>query len=172
MKARRWRRRGHQQEADLNVTAFLNLMVILVPFLLVTAVFSRVAIIELMLPAPGDPALASAERELRLEITIRADRLEVANAGGTPVLIPRREADYNYKSLADVLKSLKAEFPEQTDATILLEPEIPYEVLVQVMDATMTASIVQPGSVTRIELFPAVSIGDAPPRAADRDGGA
>ncbi len=164
MKARRWRRRRHQQEVDLNVTAFLNLMVILVPFLLVTAVFSRVAIIELALPAPGDPALSPAEHTLRLEITIRADRLEVANAGGEPVLIPRRTEGYNYKSLSDVLKSLKAEFPEQTDATILLEADIPYEVLVQVMDATMTGHVVQPGAVTRVELFPALSIGDAPPR--------
>lgn len=164
MKVGSRRRRRHQQEVELNVTAFLNLMVILVPFLLVTAVFSRVAIIELALPGLGDPTLPAAERELRLEITIRSDRLEVANAGGTPVLIPRRDDGYNYKTLSDVLKTLKAEFPEQTEATILLEPEIPYDVLVQVMDATMIGSLVHPGTVTQVDLFPAVSIGDAPPR--------
>jgi biopolymer transport protein ExbD len=48
------RRGGHRRHnhdtAELNITAFMNLMVILVPFLLITAVFSRLAILELNLP--------------------------------------------------------------------------------------------------------------------------
>ena len=36
---------------ELNITAFMNLMVILVPFLLITAVFSRITVLELNLPA-------------------------------------------------------------------------------------------------------------------------
>lgn len=165
MKARRWRRRGrHQSPQELNITAFLNLMVILVPFLLVTAVFSRIAIIGLGLPSQGEAAMAD-ESGLRLEITIRSDRFEVADRGGAPIVIPRRDGEYNYKSLADVLKAIKAEFPRQTDATILLEPDIAYEVLVQVMDTAMIGTVVQPGSVSRVELFPGISIGDAPPLA-------
>jgi biopolymer transport protein ExbD len=51
------RRGGHRRHnhdtAELNITAFMNLMVILVPFLLITAVFSRLAILELNLPGRG-----------------------------------------------------------------------------------------------------------------------
>ena len=42
--------RSNVDTAELNITAFMNLMVILVPFLLITAVFSRLAVIELYLP--------------------------------------------------------------------------------------------------------------------------
>ncbi|MEM7805474.1 MAG: biopolymer transporter ExbD, partial [Pseudomonadota bacterium] len=48
-----YRRRGGRRSleaTELNITAFMNLMVILVPFLLITAVFSRLAILELNLP--------------------------------------------------------------------------------------------------------------------------
>ena len=43
---RKGRRSTNEDTAELNITAFLNLMVILVPFLLITAVFSRLAILE------------------------------------------------------------------------------------------------------------------------------
>jgi biopolymer transport protein ExbD len=52
MKSRRLRTRRSKDPADLDITAFMNLMVVLVPFLLITAVFSRLAVLELNLPAP------------------------------------------------------------------------------------------------------------------------
>ena len=39
-------RRRHKEAPELEMTTFLNLMVVLVPFLLITAVFSRIAISE------------------------------------------------------------------------------------------------------------------------------
>ncbi len=44
-------RRLRKHPAQLDITAFLNMIVVLVPFLLSTAVFSRLAILELSLPA-------------------------------------------------------------------------------------------------------------------------
>ena len=45
------RRRLRKQGAHLEITAFINLIVVLVPFLLSTAVFSRLAVLDLNLPA-------------------------------------------------------------------------------------------------------------------------
>ena len=47
MRSRRIRRHA----AELDVTAFINLIVVLVPFLLSTAVFTRLSVIDLSLPA-------------------------------------------------------------------------------------------------------------------------
>ena len=44
-------RRIRKHTAELDVTAFINLIVVLVPFLLSTAVFTRLSVIELSLPA-------------------------------------------------------------------------------------------------------------------------
>ena len=43
-------RRLRKHPAGLDITAFMNMIVVLVPFLLTTAVFSRLAVLELTLP--------------------------------------------------------------------------------------------------------------------------
>ena len=52
--SRHWRKHHRREAVELNITAFMNLMVILVPFLLITAVFSQVAILDLNLPSSTD----------------------------------------------------------------------------------------------------------------------
>ncbi|MGW8368131.1 MAG: ExbD/TolR family protein [Gammaproteobacteria bacterium] len=158
----RSRRHRHREVAELNITAFMNLMVILVPFLLITAVFSRMAILELNLPgsssAPGEPP-----RDLQLEITVRADALEVGDrSAGNLTRFEMKDGDYDYPGLSEYLQQVKARFPEKLDATILLEPEVSYDILVQVMDTVRVADVVQAANVVKAELFPEIAIGDAP----------
>lgn len=147
---------------QLDITPFLNLMVALVPFLLVTAVFSRVAILELNLPSTQQVE-ASEEKQI-IEIIIREDRLELSD--GHKVLSSYIKSDeaYDLDGLARALESLKEKFPQKTDASILLERRIQYDHLVSVMD---TVRARQPeeneeGDARRKVLFPDISIGDAP----------
>lgn len=157
---RSWRRRRHTAPAEMNITAFMNLMVILVPFLLITAVFSRVAVLELALPA-GEEAAASPQEPLQLRVTVREDRIEIAGLGSS-LILDAEGGGYALDNLSGALKRLKARYPDETDAAILLEPDIPYEALVQVMDTVRAFPIVRAGSVEHAELFPDISIGDAP----------
>lgn len=164
----RSRRRLTKQPGDMNITAFMNLMVILVPFLLITAVFTRMTILELNLP-PASAAGNETKQELQLEIAIRRDALEVGDRhSGLIKRIDNGSRGYDYKMLSEVMKQVKARFPDKLNATILSEPETSYDVLVQVMDAVRVAEAVQAGSVTQVELFPDVSIGDAPVSGADQ----
>ncbi len=160
----RWRQHRHHDAAEMNITAFMNLMVILVPFLLITAVFSRIAILELALPTDSGAAPGE-EQSLQLEIIVRSDRIEVADRGAPLVTIARQAADYDLAALSRILKQAKALVPDKTDATILLEPDVPYDDLIQVMDTVRAAPMVSAGSVVQAELFPDISIGDAPPPA-------
>jgi biopolymer transport protein ExbD len=157
-----WRKRRRHEVAELNITAFMNLMVILVPFLLITAVFSRLAILELNLPSEGQQAESEPET-LQLEVIIRADRIEVGGRGqGLMTGLPQINGDYDYAGLTEYLQRIKASFPDKTDATILLEADVPYEVLVQVMDAVRVYEAERAGDRVQAELFPEISIGDAP----------
>ena len=157
---RRRRRHVHPPE-EMNITAFMNLMVILVPFLLITAVFSRVAILELTLPAES-VATEPPEQELQLEITVRSDHIEIADAGGAPIVISNKSGGYDFKSLAAALRQVKARFPEHTAVTLLLEQDISYDTLVQVMDTVRVSRDIQAATVVKTDLFPDISIGDAP----------
>ncbi len=51
---------------------------------------------------------------------------------------------------------------DKTDVSILLESDISYDTLVQVMDRVRVAEIVEEEGVVRMDLFPDISIGDAP----------
>jgi len=159
---RGWASRRNKEAAELNITTFMNLMVILVPFLLITAVFSRLAVVELDLPlatsAPTDePPKFTLEVIVRDEFIVVGDR----NRGGLKQL-PKIDGEYDYAGLTEYLKRVKATFPDKLDAALLLEPDIEYDVLVQVIDATRSYPEVQAAELVRAELFPEVSIGDAP----------
>jgi biopolymer transport protein ExbD len=159
---RRLRRSRRPESTDINITAFMNLMVILVPFLLITAVFSRITILELDLPAAGDPALAATER-FELEVIVRADRIEVGDRnGGLFQQIPATESGNDYEQLSLLLQQIKARYPDKLDATLLLEADIPYDKVVQAMDSIRVAQVLQEGELRSAELFPEISIGDAP----------
>ena len=163
MKARRGGRRRNTETAELNITAFMNLMVILVPFLLITAVFSRLAILELNLPGSSSEPAEEQELVFQLEVIVREDRIEVGDRNlGALGVYPVGVDGYDFGALSDKLAELKAKYPEKTDASILLEADIPYDTLVQVMDRVRVAENVVNDAVERTELFPEISIGDAP----------
>ena len=162
------RRRGggrhhNDDTAELNITAFMNLMVILVPFLLITAVFSRLAILELNLPGSSTEPVDPQEQTFQLEVIVRADKIEVGDRNqGLLGRYPNTEDGYDYAAVESKLVELKEKYPEKTDASILLEQDIEYNTLVQVMDMVRVAETVEDDSVVRSDLFPDISIGDAP----------
>jgi biopolymer transport protein ExbD len=159
-------RRLHKRPAALEITAFLNLIVVLVPFLLSTAVFSRLAVLQLTLPAQST-SMAGLTEDLKLEVVIRPDALEVGDQrGGLIQRIANTPAgDIDAPALSQLMEQIKGRFPDKTDAAVLAEPNTSYNVLVQVMDAVRAGHLAQGGALVRGELFPDISIGDAPVRA-------
>lgn len=148
---------------ELNITAFMNLMVILVPFLLITAVFSRMAILELNLPGSSTEPVDVQEQVFQLEIIVRVDKIEIGDRNqGLLGVYPRTDDGYDYAAVSKKLLQLKRRYPGKTDAAILLEQDIAYDTLVQMMDIVRVAETVVGLSVVRSELFPDISIGDAP----------
>jgi biopolymer transport protein ExbD len=141
----------------------MNLMVILVPFLLITAVFSRLAILELNLPGSSTEPANPQELVFQLEVIVREGRIEVGDRNiGALGVYPNTAAGYDYEALSAKLSEIKRSYPEKTDAAILLESDIPYDTLVQVMDRVRVEEKVKDRKVVRNDLFPDISIGDAP----------
>ena len=66
------------------------------------------------------------------------------------------------QQVSDMLQQIKARFPDKLDVTLLLESDIPYERLVEMMDTLRVAQVQQEDEIVTAELFPAISIGDAP----------
>ena len=148
---------------EIDVTTFLNLMVVLVPFLLITAVFSRLTIVELNLPsAAGGPT--NNEDSFRVEVIVREEGMEISNGSATIASLPKKDDEYDFDSLSDLIVELKREYPDHEAASVLMEAHIPYEHLIQVMDI-VRAIEVPTGVEDEVELFALfteISVGDAP----------
>ena len=148
---------------ELDITTFLNLMVVLVPFLLITAVFSRLTIVELSLPSSSGGG-ASTEQGFHVEVIVREPGIEITNGRDVIASIPNRDNDFDLQTLSEYLRDLKDEYPEQNAASVLMEPQIPYDYLIQVMDVVRAAEIetATEGQFELVELFADISVGDAP----------
>jgi biopolymer transport protein ExbD len=147
---------------ELDITAFMNLIVVLVPFLLTSAVFSRLAVLELSLPAQSS-SFSNLKGDLQLEVTIRRNALEVGDrVAGLVRRIENTDKGHDFAALSQLIQQLKARFPEKLEASILAEPDTSYNILVQTMDAVRAAKVVQGNTLTTQELFPEISVGDAP----------
>lgn len=161
------RRHQHKKQGqiaqELDITTFLNLMVVLIPFLLISAVFSRLAIMELSVPTRSGGAAINTP-DFAIEVIVRKSGLEIANGRSVEAMIPLEDGEYNIEMLSEMLIRLKAQSPEKEDATILLEPDIEYDYLIQVMDTVRGGRIkADDGEETQdVVLFPEISIGDAP----------
>jgi biopolymer transport protein ExbD len=157
-------RSRHKEQDEMNITAFMNLMVVLVPFLLITAVFTHLSIIELHLPSLGDSSQNKKDKpEFNLQVTIRDNALILSDTQNRVIRkIDKTGKVFDYKLLNSTLQQVKARFPDKTNVTILAEANTEYNTLVQVMDSVRMYSAVLDGKVVQAELFPDISIGDAP----------
>ena len=168
LRRRRGGRRQNDETAELNITAFMNLMVILVPFLLITAVFSRLAILELNLPGSSTEPVEPQDQVFQLEVIVRSDKIEVADRNqGLLGSYPNGIDGYDFDAVSEKLAQLKKRYPDKTDASILLEQEIAYDTLVQIMDTVRLSVDIESDAddeqtLVRSDLFPDISIGDAP----------
>ncbi len=169
------KRRLRNQEADLDITSFMNLMIILVPVLLMSMVFSHVTVLDLKLPdLSSDPEQAQQDlKNETLELIIFPDELLVNFPAGVPVKrLPKIEDEatgdlvYDFKLLSDTLQEVKRillnKNVDKDDILILSQPDTDYQTIVKAMDTARSFKAVQAASVVDAELFPVISLGDAP----------
>lgn len=169
-------RRTYKAEADLDITAFMNLMIVLVPVLLLGMVFSQITVVEVSLPDSAIVGQTGEEKNYSLELVVRNNRLEVNYPAGIRVkTIPRdAEGQHDYKLLSLTLQEIKRLLREKNidkkDITILSESETHYQTLISAMDTVRSYKAVVAASVVDAELFPNVAFGDAviEPQAASR----
>ena len=171
------RHRGNKDTPELEITTFMNLMVVLVPFLLISAVFSRVTILELSVPtAAGGGAMV--KPNFTIEVVVRKAGLELSNGLQVVAALPKKDDDYDLNKLSQMLIRLKKDYPDKDDATVLMEPDISYDSLIRVMDTVREADLPaeppetgqptgkpvgdKPAEMQKLVLFPLISIGDAP----------
>ncbi len=165
------RLKTREVQTELNITAFMNLMVVLVPFLLMTAVFSQVSILQLNLPG-GDGVVEEQTDEvllMELEVILRSDRMILSDRNSGVISTFESEVDdegntvFNYQKLNEKLQEIKLLTPDITLITVLSEEDTTYDSIIQTMDAVRLAPGTEENDFVPTELFPDIGLGTAPP---------
>lgn len=187
---RRKRQSRLSKEAELDITAFMNLMIVLVPVLLLGMVFSQITVLDLKLPDAAAGDNVDGEKKKRLELIIREQEMLVNYPEGILLKrIPKIDVvkedtnsessenqanadtdgpvkEYDFKLLSLVLQEVKRQLREKNienrAITVLSEPTTSYQTIVSTMDTVRSYKAVVAVSVVDAELFPEVSFGDAP----------
>lgn len=157
----RRRHRRFTASAELDITAFLNLMIVLVPVLLLGMVFSQIRMIELDFPGVEGGQVPDAE-SFRLVVTVLPEGIEVADSDrGLIDVMPVSGQGQDYSRLRELLQQIKSHMPDKTDVILEVSPDVDYQTLVSVMDTVRSYPAVVAASVVEAELFPDVSLMDA-----------
>lgn len=158
------RHKKKQEEVELDITSFMNLMIILVPVLLISMVFNHITVLELRLPLEEELQKQDLNPdELSLEVIVRESGFNVMLGPLSIEKIAKKDNQFDLNRLSVVLQGMKKQLgKERTDIVILSEPDIDYQILVGVIDTAKTFPAVVAASVVDAVLFPDVSLGDAP----------
>ncbi len=166
--------RFRQQEAELDITSFMNLMIILVPVLLMSMVFSHITVLDLTLPDISSSSTPNDDpKKETLELVIEENQLLINYPAGAPLRrIPKIEDEesgemvHDFSMLSKVLQEvkrlLKDKDIDKDDILILSQPNTDYQTIVKSMDTVRSFKAVVAASVVDAELFPVISLGDAP----------
>lgn len=131
------RGRRKSVNAELLLVPYIDLLTCMVAFLLITAVWTQLARLEVQQRGQGE-AGTSDEVRTKLAVLVHEDGFVIAlDQDQQPV--PRDRGDYDYPALASQLKKIKALHPDKPDLQILSEDGIKFDILVKTMDAAMSS---------------------------------
>ena len=107
---------------------------------------------------------AAEEQAFRVEVIVRESGIEIGNGSVVIAGIPKVDGEYDLPTLASYMLSLKRDHPDTEKASVLLEPEIPYDYLIRVMDVVRSAELMEVDQLepAQLALFTQISIGEAP----------
>jgi biopolymer transport protein ExbD len=145
---------GRRRSADsqLNLVPYIDLLTCMIAFLLITAMWTQLARLQVHQKGQGESGKTTEQPEVDVAVVVHADGFALVvdrHPEKDQRPLPRTAADYDYERLAGELRTLKSSFPDKSDIRILSEDAIHFESLVKTMDVAIAAG------------FPSVSLLDA-----------
>lgn len=132
---------GRSSNVDVNLVPFIDLMSVLITFLLITAVWSQVSMIQLGSSIYGKktsdqitPPPPIADIPLRLDVKEFGFRLIV---GPEKYTFAKKNNEWSTVELVERLEVVRQMYPDKADATVTVDNEVPYEKMILGMDALL-----------------------------------
>ena len=149
------RRRHRETNTELDLTAFMNLMVIMIPSLLINAVFTQVNVLNVDQSGDGAPQTAAAtiKPPLTLDVGVYPDKFVINNRGHGQLA---EIVGHDYAKLNAALVDVKRQYPAVSSATLRIDETVKYQDIIYVIDAVRIVQSGQTGN--SYALFPNVQL--------------
>ena len=141
------KRRRKSLDATINVVPAIDLLSCCISFLLFTAVWTQIARLQAQqFGTPADP-VAEPQKSLTVTLTLSASGYTLATSAGASVEMPAlgKGADgqprYDARALAERLKQLRQDYPDQSSVTVAAEDAVLYQELIRAIDACVGAGL-------------------------------
>src|SRR5262245_14519764 len=126
--------------AELNLVPYIDLLTCMVAFLLITAVWSQLARLQIDQhgQGPTDPEHTIIEPKTKIAVVVHGDGFNLI-VGDDQKPLPRQAGELDYATLAVELAAVKRSHPDRTDAQVISADDIVFDTIVRTMDTTMSA---------------------------------
>lgn len=177
-----------KEDADINITSFMNLMIVLVPVLLLNMVFTQTMVLDIKLPAAAAPQTPdkNKKKEVKydLELAVLNDGMLVNVNQEVMGKFDKINGEHDFKGVSQKLRQIKnlaqlemnknlpeeEEFKFKKDILLLLNEGEEYHTIINAMDSLrsypklISADESESGvaEVRHVELLPDISLGDVP----------
>jgi biopolymer transport protein ExbD len=125
---------------ELDTLPFMGLFVVLIPMLLLSAVFLEISVIDLGLP--DDDVTPPDAEQFTVSVRILDEAFVLEAKGWNPRTIPGKD-EASLAALGEALGFVAARYPEHRAVTIVSEPDTRYEEIISVMDVSREAGLGQ-----------------------------
>ncbi len=138
---------GRKVSLELNLVPFIDLMSVLITFLLITAVWSQVSMIQIGSSLYGkkndqQQPVIPPDADVVLKLDVRGNGYVLTVAKQT-IILPLINNEYDDAGLVAQLQKTKQLYPNKTDAAIAMQDDLPYELLIKGMDGYLQAGFPQ-----------------------------
>jgi biopolymer transport protein ExbD len=141
----------HEHEAELNIIPYLDIMVNLVMFMLMSMTgFITFQMVNVNMPdlspegSAINPPPKSADQNLTLNVSISKSGFVIAATGGVlpgvsgaqPTIALRPDGKYDFEALTEKMTAIKKQYPATSQFFLAADKDVKYDIIVQTMDAT------------------------------------
>jgi biopolymer transport protein ExbD len=142
------RRRRQEEDPEPNLVPIMNMFLVLIPFLLLSASFFHIKAVNTSIPvqAEGGNDSTAKKNEIKLtlflklkpeaiEITATADTLTQPELDQLGTELPKEEYhEYPMAALAEYLKQIKTAYPASDTLILMPDESIIYDTIIKTMD--------------------------------------
>ncbi len=142
------RRAREEEDTELNMVPIMNMFMVLIPFLLMSASFYHIKAVNTSIPVHGNaPTEQTAPKEEKIKITVvlelkenqiaisaLSDKLDNDELATLEKRISRPAGQISVAEVADFLKNIKSRYPASDTLLLIPDGNVSYNEIIQAMD--------------------------------------